>query len=158
MTNKNVLLIITFLLLSLTLISCKYNKVKSEEESVITKNDSTVQEGAKIARLITENEGKYPQSDLKLLEDEDFKQRLKTLTERNYEEIMDNFETETPIVSDNEVYKFTGCKAHACPSYLITVLYDAKTGNMNVVVSKNGKVQIYKEDGKITTTKALRVK
>ena len=159
MTNRSVLPIITILLLFLTLISCKYNKLKSDEESDgLTKNERSSLADSKIAKLFTENEDKYPQSDLKLLENKDFKERLKLLTGDDYDEIMENFDTETPIVSDNEVYKFTGCKAHNCPSFLTTVLYDAKTDNMNVVVSKLGKVKIYEEDGKITTTKALRVK
>lgn len=161
MTNKNVLLIITTLLLSLTLVSCKYNKVKSGEESDATttiNSESSSSVDSKIAQLITQNVDQYPQSDLKLLENTDFKDRLKALTGNDYENIMENFDTETPIVSDEDVYKFTGCKAHNCPSFLTTILYDAKTDNMNVLVSKNGKVKIYEEDGKITTTKTLRAK
>lgn len=162
MTNRRVLAIITIVLFSSTFVSCKYNKIKDEEENnkteIAPKHENVSWDGEKIARLITENEEKYPQSDIRLLEDKDFKARLKSLTGEDYEEIMENFNTETPIVSDRNVYKFTGCKEHNCPSFLTTVLYDAKTGNMNVLVSKNGKTQIFEENGKITTSKALRVK
>jgi len=151
-----------FLLISLLLIiftSCKYNKTKSGEENHSSESTETTEWNEEhIFNLFTENEGLYAQADLDLLNDKDFKLRMKNLTDDNYDNIIENFNTETPIVSDNEVYKFTGCKQHDCPSFFTTVLYDAKTRNMNILVSENGKVKIYEENGKITLTKALRAK
>jgi len=37
-----------------------------------------------------------------------------------------NFNVEAPIVSENGVYKFSGCKKHNCPSFQTIIYYDAR--------------------------------
>ncbi len=146
-------------------ISCKdSNKVKSADspnvmETVIGEEEEEETTKDNIAgNLITENEGEYVNKDLNIFENTDFVDRIKPIVEEVYEEILENFNTETPIVSDRDIYKFTGCKAHDCPSYLITFLYDAKNDNFNVLINQNGRVKVYEENGKVTVTKKLRAK
>lgn len=146
-------------------ISCKdSNKVKSADspnvmETVIGEEEEEETTKDNIAgNLIVENEGEYVNKDLNIFENTDFVDRIKPIVEEVYEEILENFNTETPIVSDRDIYKFTGCKAHDCPSYLITFLYDAKNDNFNVLINQNGRVKVYEENGKVTVTKKLRAK
>jgi|GEM_PF-812087 len=159
------LIILSIFSFSLLMVSCKdSNKVKSADspnviETVIGEEEE--EEKAKdnlSGNLIIENVGEYVNKDLEIFEERAFVDRIKPIVGDKYDEIIENFNTETPIVSDRDIYKFTGCKAHNCPSYLITFLYDAKNDNFNVLVNQNGRVKVYEENGKVTTTKKLRAK
>lgn len=107
--------------------------------------------------LITQNVDQYP-SDVGVLDNAEIAKRLAAIMGDGYEEALHNFDTETPIVTANGVYKFTGCKAHDCPAYQITVLYDEKTDNLNVLVDRKGRIKVYDEKGKITISSALEAK
>lgn len=107
--------------------------------------------------IITQHVDQYP-SDAGVLSNEEVIKRLTAITGDDYDEIINNFDTETPIVTAKGVYKFTGCKAHDCPAYQITVLYDEKTDNLNVLVDKKGRIKVYDEKGKITISNALEAK
>ena len=163
------LIISTLLIFTLLNISCKdSNKVKSVDSSNVMETMMGEEEEADkekkadkeniAGNLIVKNEGEYVNKDLEVFENQAFVDRIKPIIGELYEEILDNFNTETPIVSDSDIYKFTGCKAHDCPSYLITFLYDAKNDNFNVLVNQNGRVKVYEENGKVTVTKKLRAK
>ncbi|PIF44557.1 hypothetical protein CLU96_1533 [Chryseobacterium sp. 52] len=107
--------------------------------------------------IITKNAGKYPH-DIKLFEDKSFADRVKKLAGAQYGEMLKNFNVETPIVSENGIYKVTGCKQHDCPGYSTSIFYDAKNDNLNVSIDKNGKIADFAEKGKITVTDALKSK
>ncbi len=146
--------------LALATISCKQNKT---QDQVQTKNTLVVQQDSAVTTvvaqesIITKNEGKYPH-DLKLFEDKDFGERFKKLVGTQYDEIIKNFNVETPVVSEAGIYKFTGCKQHDCAAYQTTVLYDANNDNVNVFVDQNGTTKEYSEKGKINYTNSLKSK
>lgn len=154
-----------FLSLSLVFVSCKENKKDQSEgtQSEMSINKDTINETGESVSLaitknvITENEDQYPH-DIDLFDNKEITSRLKKITGDVYDSIMENFNTETPIVSLNGVYKFTGCKEHDCPAFHTTVIYDAKDDNFNVLVAQKGSVKVYDEKGKITMTKALKLK
>lgn len=104
--------------------------------------------------VITKNDGKYPH-DVKLFEDKGFTERLKKLAGKDYEEMVKNFNVESPIVSEAGIYKLHGCKQHDCPGYATSVYYDSKNDNLNVAIDKNGKVTEFAEKGKIAVSKTL---
>lgn len=151
------------LMMAVFMVSCKDNKqVKSTDsqnvvESVLNAEETEKTENETFQNIITENEDQYPR-DIAVFEDPEISERIQKLVGDEYQSILENFNTETPIVSDKDVYKFTGCKEHDCPSFHSTVLYDAKDNNLNVLVSKKGKVKVYEEKGKIVITKTLNVK
>lgn len=154
---------ISFMILSLVLAACKNNKTAEQERTKIEVTEDgeleVYEKDALPLEIITQNEDKYPIQDLNIFEDNDVSDRLKKIAgKEEYEAILDNFETETPIVSDDGIYKFTGCKQHDCPSFLTTVLYDADEDNFNLVIEKEGKTKVYDEKGKITVSKALQAK
>lgn len=160
--------------LSLCVVSCK-KETKTEssissdtlatvmpKDSVTTpKTDSTTTAAAPSApaseNIITKNVGKYPH-DIKFFEDKGSIERLKKLTGAQYDEMVKNFNVESPISSENGIYKLTGCKQHDCPGYATSIFYDAKNDNLNVSIDKNGKVTEFAEKGKITVSESLKAK
>ncbi|TZF94129.1 hypothetical protein FW781_15995 [Chryseobacterium panacisoli] len=158
--------------LSLCVISCK-KEAKAEssastdtlatvmpKDSVITKNDSVASPPPSAPapdNIITKNVGKYPH-DIKLFEDKNITERLKKLAGAQYDEMVKNFNVESPITSENGIYKLTGCKQHDCPGYATSIFYDAKNDNLNISIDKNGKVTDFAEKGKITVSETLKAK
>lgn len=158
------------LLLSGIVVSCKKeakteSSVSKDTLATVMPKDSTaapktdsVKAGAPSTAVtieaITKNDGKYPH-DIKLFEDKSFAERVKKLVGKDYDEMKKNFDVESPIVSDNGIYKLHGCKQHDCPGYATSVYYDSKNDNLNVSIDKNGKVTDFAEKGKITVPKAL---
>ncbi|WP_126653754.1 hypothetical protein [Chryseobacterium aureum] len=158
--------------LSLCVVSCK-KEAKTEssvstdtlataapKDSVVTKNDSVASPPSSAPaadNIITKNVGKYPH-DIKFFEDKGITERLKKLAGAQYDEMVQNFDVESPIASENGIYKLTGCKQHDCPGYATSIFYDAKNDNLNVSIDKNGKVTEFAEKGKITVSESLKAK
>ncbi len=147
------LLTICALSLSLILVSCKGNQKKDNQGNEVQTEASS---GAAL-KIITENVDQYPR-DIKIFDNKAVSSRLQEITGDQYEEILKYFETQTPIVTEGGIYKFTGCKEHDCPSFQTIVFYDANTDNFNVLVKQNGSTKVYAEKGKITITQSLRMK
>lgn len=158
--------------LSLCVISCK-KEAKTEssvssdtlatvmpKDSIITKNDSVASPPPSAPapdNIITKNVGKYPH-DIKFFEDKSITGRLKKLAGAQYDEMIKNFNVESPITSEKAIYKLSGCKQHDCPGYATHIYYDAKNDNLNVSIDKNGKVTDFAEKGKITVSESLKAK
>ena len=107
--------------------------------------------------IITKNKGKYP-SDINFFENNEIAERIKELTKDRFVDIVNNFNVQSPIVSENRIYKFTGCKQHNCPLFFTTILFDASKDNIQVIIDKNGEIQEFNEKGKINLTESLRMK
>jgi hypothetical protein len=158
---KTSFLAVAFLSLSLIAISCNGNKkntTKSSKRTVITKSNSdTSASSANHQNIITENEGKYPR-DIQIFKDTTITNRLKKVAGGQYNNIIKNFETQTPIVSVNGIYKFSGCKQHACPAFHTIVLYDSHNDNFNILVIQKGDTTEHNEKGKINVPEDLKHK
>ncbi|MCJ7934972.1 MAG: hypothetical protein MUW56_15450 [Chryseobacterium sp.] len=155
-----------------TVISCK-KEVKTETSSGTdslsttmskdsaaapkTDSASTASPAAASDNIITKNVGKYPH-DIKLFEDKSITDRLKKLAGAQYDEMVKYFNVESPIVTENGIYKLNGCKQHDCPGYSTSIYYDAKNDNLNISIDKNGKVTDFAEKGKIKISEALKAK
>lgn len=133
--------------------------VLPKDSTVAPKTDSAAgtAPSASADNIITKNVGKYPH-DVKLFEDKSITERLKKLTGAQYDEMVKNFNVESPIVSEGGIYKLSGCKQHDCPGYAIHIYYDSKNDNLNVSIDKNGKVTDFAEKGKVTVSEALKNK
>jgi len=144
----------------LTVVSCK-KETKIDPSSAIIKDsvtikaDSAASSASSTRNIITNNIGKYPH-DIKLFENKDFTERVKKITGAQYDEIFNNFNVESQIVSENGIYKVTGCKQHDCPGYSTSIFYDSKNDNLNVAVDKNGKITDFTEKEKIKVTDVLK--
>ena len=154
-------IIVGAFVLSLCVISCK--KETKTESSVNTdtlgavtpkdsvsapKNDSVAAPPSRSTDIITKNVGKYPH-DIKFFEDKIITERLKKLVETQYDEMVKNFNVESPIAFENGIYKLTGCKQHDCPGFATSIYYDAKNDNLSVSIEKNRKVIHFDEKGKL---------
>ena len=145
----------------LTVVSCK-KETKIDPSSAMTKDSVTIKADSAASsassstrNIITNNIGKYPH-DIKLFENKDFADRVKKITGAQYDEIFKNFNVESQIVSENGIYKVTGCKQHDCPGYSTSIFYDSKNDNLNVAIDKNGKVTDFTEKEKIKITEVLK--
>lgn len=106
--------------------------------------------------IITTNKGQYPR-EFGLFEDEEIVNRLKFLVGDRYDEMVANFNVETPVVTEDGIYKVTGCKQHECPNYHVTILFDAVNDNMNVLINQDGKIDGFGEKASITMTETLEL-
>jgi hypothetical protein len=83
---------------------------------------------------------------------------LKKLVGAQYNDMIKYFNVESPITSENGIYKLTGCKQHDCPGYSTDIYYDAKDDNLNVMIDQNGKLTDFSEKKKITVSESLKSK
>lgn len=152
-----------------TVVSCK-KETKTEstmgkdtlattmpKDSVVSSTKADSGTAAVSENIITKNVGKYPH-DIKLFEDKNFTDRLKKLLGKKYDEMVKNFNVESPITSENGIYKVTGCKQHDCPGYSTDIYFDSKDDNMNVLIDQNGSLTDFSEKKKITVTESLKAK
>ena len=108
--------------------------------------------------IISKNIGKYAY-DIDLFNENDVLDRLQKLTGTiTLDEISKNFNVQTPIVSENNIYKLTGCLKNNCPAYMVTILYDSSTDNFNVIINQNNKIIAFKEKETIYLTETLKRK
>lgn len=128
---------------------------KSKDSRAIKTDSAASSTLASTDNIITKNIGKYP-NDIKLFEDKSFVERVKKITGTQYDEILKNFNVESQIVSENGIYKITGCKQHDCSGYSTSIFFDSKNNNLNVLIDKNGKVTDFAEKGKIQVTDVLK--
>lgn len=163
------------LLMALLFIQCKQGDNPNAEpgsdeatQLVVGENDAVVlpaentpeshETGATrtpLAQLISSNEGKYPR-DIDLWNAAPTKHRLERLLGDKLQEVKEHFNVETPLVSHNGIYKTTGCQKNNCPAFHTTILIDTHKDNINVIVDKEGRSQVFAEGSYITMPEELK--
>ena len=91
-------------------------------------------------------EDKYATQE-KLFEKEELAKRLKSLDRFNYDALLQNYNTETPIVIVDNIVHMSGCKAHSCPSNAYDFFIDLDNDNINVYYFRNNMLRVYQEKG-----------
>ncbi len=129
------------------------NNTENTTEEVATTPETEV---ASTITVVTDNVGKYPK-EIKFFES-NANERIQKITGDLYTEIIANFNVETPIVEENSIYMFTGCKQNSCPEFKTTIVYDKNNDNFNVIVDKNGTISTFKEKEEIKLTDSLKSK
>lgn len=155
---KKTFILAATLVIGLGFTACKQQTKEATpatNDSTQVANDSTATDGVKA--LFTTNDGKTP-TEINLLDNADLKARMQKLVGGEYDNLVKNFNTVTPIVSENGIYKTTGGKAHEVPAYQTTIYYDANNDNLNVVISQNDKAKTYVEKDTIKVTETLKSK
>jgi hypothetical protein len=92
--------------------------------------------------------GKYATQE-KLFENEILATRLKALNRFNYEALLQNYNTETPIVILDNIAHMSGCKQHDCPSNAYDFFIDLDNDNINVYHFRSNMLRVYQEKGMI---------
>ncbi|WPO78690.1 hypothetical protein [Flavobacterium sp. KACC 22761] len=72
--------------------------------------------------------------------------RLKALMGADYDEMVKNWNTETPFEKQENIVHAWGCKQHDCNSYSYDLFIDVKNNKINVYKFAKSKMTIFKED------------
>ena len=146
-------------LLCTGMVSCNNGKTTNAEnvDSTNMAIETIDSSGTNFKSLLTDNEGKTAE-DAKLFENKAFTSRVKELTGSEYDSIVANFNTQTPITSENGVFKLTGGRAHEVPAFNTVIVYDSNNDNLNVIINKLDKKNVLKEKEEIKMTETLEKK
>ena len=147
-----------FLVLIALILSC--NKIKPEAELPVEPETEQKEELAPpeikeepamvipdvpLGFLVTYN-GKYAAQE-KLFENKVLASRLKALKRFNYEALLQNYNTETPVTIVNNIVHMSGCKQHDCPSNAYDFFIDLDNDNINVYHFRSNMLKVYQEKG-----------
>lgn len=146
------------LVLICVLLSCNKRKTTTElppepavqqqeeiEPVVIEEEPAIVIPDVPLGFLVT-YEGKYAAKE-RLFENKTLANRLKKLERFNYEALLQNYHTETPIVILNNIVHMSGCKQHSCPSNAYDFFIDLDNDNVNVYHFRSNMLRVYQEKG-----------
>lgn len=85
----------------------------------------------------------------KLFENEILANRLKALNRFNYEALLQNYNTETPIVIIDNIVHMSGCQQHSCPGNAYDFFIDLDNDNINIYHFRSNMLRVYQEKGMI---------
>lgn len=72
--------------------------------------------------------------------------RLKKLLGSDYDQMVKNWNTETPFEKQDNILHAWGCKQHDCGTYSYDLYIDVKNNKINVYKFSESKLTIFKED------------
>lgn len=153
--NKNVKPFLFMLLVGFSLMAinaCQNDQNKEEaatadaQESIQTKDTLANTEAFPEAEALESLNGKYPR-DVKLLDRPELEPRLEALLGDQYEAFRKNWQTETPIIVEDNVLSTSGCEQHNCAANQYVLQIDLKGNNINVH-HFGSEVQHFKENGR----------
>ena len=98
--------------------------------------------------------GKYP-TQIELFKNEILASRLKNINRFDYDALIANWNTETPITIEDQIIHASGCKAHNCPSSGYELFIDLKNDNINIYHFRSNTLRVYTEKDWITLPKGF---
>ncbi len=100
--------------------------------------------------------GKYPK-EAGILQNELIKTRLQRLLgDIKYERMLKDWNTETPVVVEQNVLATSGCEQHNCASNHYQLYIDLMSNNINIYHRADGKTDTYFEKGAIKLPAGLQ--
>jgi len=93
--------------------------------------------------------GKYP-TQIGLFQNEILASRLKNINRFDYEALVANWNTESPITMEDQIVHASGCKSHDCPSSGYELFIDLKNDNINIYHFRSNTLRVYTEKDWIT--------
>lgn len=84
-----------------------------------------------------------------MFEDSVLVTRLKDLLGNEYQYFQENWNVQTPIHKESDIYTASGCKQNDCPSYYSIVYFDIKNNNINVLIKRGLLFKLFTEKGEI---------
>ncbi|MBS7254812.1 hypothetical protein [Flavobacterium branchiicola] len=72
--------------------------------------------------------------------------RLKTLLGSDYDEMVKNWNTETPFTKQGDILHASGCKQHDCSTYSYDLFIDTKNNKINIYKFSEAKLTVFAED------------
>ena len=87
---------------------------------------------------------KYP-TQVDLFRNEILLNRFKNMDRFNTENLVANWNTETPLAIEDEIIHSSGCQDNDCPNNAFELFIDLKNDNINIYNFKGNMLRIYKE-------------
>ncbi|NOQ91111.1 MAG: hypothetical protein GQ552_00180 [Flavobacteriaceae bacterium] len=103
--------------------------------------------------FLTDLIGKYPTQE-KIFENKILTNRLKKINRLDFDKLITNWNTETPITIENQIIHSSGCKVHDCPSNGYELFIDLINDNINIYHFSSNILRVYTEKDWITLPKA----
>lgn len=72
--------------------------------------------------------------------------RLKTILGKEYDEMVKNWNTETPFIKEGDILHASGCKQHDCTTYSYDLFIDLKANKINVYKFSKSTLTVFTED------------
>lgn len=134
---------------SLILFSCK-----KEISKEVPKTDSTSIKTEALqtdSTVVNPNDSLYNLVDksvvgIQFLTKSSLAPRLKKLLGADYDQMVKNWNTETPFEKQDNILHAWGCKQHDCSTYSYDLYIDVKKNKINVYKFSESKLTIFKED------------
>ncbi len=142
-----------FLLLMSLVLSCNKTKTGTElpSETTVERQEEKEPEilipDVPLGFLVT-YKGAYATQE-KLFENEILANRLKALNRFNYEALLQNYNTETPVVIIDNIVHMSGCQQHSCPGNAYDFFIDLDKDNINIYHFRSNMLRVYQEKGMI---------
>ena len=154
--------ILKFLFISLLFLLCSCSELKKERPKFLDKktqeNDiqevQTIPEAAPLHGMYFLNEliGKYPTQE-KIFTNEILSNRLKKINNLDFDKLLANWNTETPLTVEDQIIHASGCKDNNCPSNAYELFIDLVNDNINVYYFRGNTLKVYTEKEWITLPK-----
>lgn len=126
-----------------------------EEDIVVMEADAVAPVDTNNLAFIEEWVGKYP-NEVNLFGLKVLSNRLQQLMGNQYDSMIANWNTETPIEIEDSVIHTSGCKAHNCPADSYDLYIDLADNNINVYNLQNDSLIFYAEKDTISLPSKMK--
>lgn len=147
--NKRPKYLFVVALSSFTLISCKKETIKdvptTDSTSIIThalKSDSAIINPADTLYNLVDKSV----IGTNVLTKSSLTPRLKTIMASDYDEMVQNWNTETPFTREGDILHASGCKQHDCMTHSYDLYVDVKSNKINVYKFNKSKLTVFTEN------------
>lgn len=91
-----------------------------------------------------------------MFEDTVLVKRLKDLLGNEFQYFQENWNVQTPIEKEKDIYTASGCKQNDCPSYFSIVYFDVENNNINVLIKRGLLFKLFTEKGEIPLSEGMK--
>ena len=100
-------------------------------------------------------DGKMPM-EAGMFKDSALVSRLQNLLGNEYRYFQENWNVQTAIEKENNIYTASGCKQNDCPSYYSIVYFDVENNNINVLIKRGLLFKLFTEKGEIPLPEKMK--
>ncbi|MBK8620404.1 MAG: hypothetical protein IPN79_01250 [Saprospiraceae bacterium] len=146
MNLKYILQTVAFFIL-IGMMSCKErgDNKPSEEQAKVEVTPKEYPRGVNETWATFEKEAGKKPSDVGLMKSAELQERIKSLLKDDYQRFQKDWNQETPLVIEDRIIFFTGCKADDCKANKYAIYLDVNDNNINIVNFTYGRAKSYAE-------------
>lgn len=129
-------IVVPILVLGMSFIACNSpdeqpGDVQTDRLPEMTRTEDSASRSRSPLVNLQEYSGQYP-SDVQLFDDQELNNRIRLLLGEDYANFRKFWQTETPILMEDEVLFTTGCEQHNCAANQYILQIDLKHDNVNI--------------------------